>query len=200
MQVTCRDHKVEPLKVSSDGVAAVHGDGGGGIIDIGDGSHIAGPVDKAITTNRSRHQIHYCPSPITESPLAGASYRTTRCAGDSQAVLDWWNDLEVGCDGVVTIHGNGGGRGIDVGNGAHVAGPVDKLVNTCWSRYQVDYGAGVICKRPLARSTHRTARAAGDGQAVLIGRYGRTLLEVGGDGYILSRHGEGGRRGTGVGE
>ena len=35
---------------------------------------------------------------------------------------------EVSGDSVVTVHGNGGGGILVIGNGAHIAGPLDKVV------------------------------------------------------------------------
>jgi hypothetical protein len=62
-------------KVGDDEVVVlVQGDGGGGVIDIGNGARIASPSTKFVTQFRLCHQVDHCSRVIAKKPLAGVGY------------------------------------------------------------------------------------------------------------------------------
>jgi len=61
------------LKISDDGIVVVYGDGSCGVINVGDGTHIASPVDKTVAADGTSHQVNHCSTVICESPCPGVA-------------------------------------------------------------------------------------------------------------------------------
>ena len=158
----CPTPSREWSEVSHDGVVAIHGDGGCGIINIGNGAHIARPVDKAVASTWSGHQVDHCSLVIGRSPFSRGGYRPAIGAGDGEVIYCH----KVGCDGVVSIHGDGGCGIINIGNGAHIARPVDKAVASTWSGHQVDHCSLVIGGSPFSRGGNPTTRSTGNSEGI----------------------------------
>jgi len=70
--VACGDHLRS--KVGGDRVVAAHGDGGGGIINSGNGADVATPVDKLISFLSLGHQVAHCSLIVGKSPLSRGGY------------------------------------------------------------------------------------------------------------------------------
>jgi len=76
------------LKGSGDEIVVlVQGDGGSGVIDIGNGVCIGNPTSKFVAPIRPRHQIDRCSRSIAKKPLAGGGYCAACAAADSNGVL-----------------------------------------------------------------------------------------------------------------
>ena len=74
-------------KFGGDKVVVVHGEGGFGSLDIGDGVHIASPVDKAVALFSLGHQVDHCSLVIAGSPLSRGRDRTAGGTGDGEVIL-----------------------------------------------------------------------------------------------------------------
>jgi len=84
--VACGDHGDVLSKVGGDRTRAVHGDIGCGGVDIGDGVHIASPVDKLVAFLSLGHQADHRSFVIDKSPLSRVGYRPRPGTGDSEVI------------------------------------------------------------------------------------------------------------------
>ena len=68
-QQQCHGFGMPRLKIGSDGVGAIHGDGGRGGIDIGDGIYVTGPLDKLVAFVRLSNEVDdHCHLAYTKAP------------------------------------------------------------------------------------------------------------------------------------
>ena len=155
-------------EVGRDEVVVVHGDGDRDGVGVGDRIDITGPVDKPVADICSRHQADHPAGVICINPLAGGGYRATSSARDGEVVLNhWWYHFKVSRNGVVTVHGDVSYGGVDIANGAHIAGPVDKAVAVLSRGNKINHCSFVIGKSLLSRGGDRTTRRAVDNQIIL---------------------------------
>ena len=71
-------------KVGDDTIVAVHGDGGGGSVGVGDTRDVPGPRAKLVTIIGCRYQLHHTARRIGEGPFSRTGYVTPRGAGDGE--------------------------------------------------------------------------------------------------------------------
>ena len=87
VKFACGDHGEVLSKVGGDKVVAVHGDGCRGSVDIGDGSHIASPVGKAVAIVGGSHQVDHCSLVIDKYSLSRFGHLAAFGAGDDEDVF-----------------------------------------------------------------------------------------------------------------
>src|SRR4030042_520588 len=144
----------EQGKVCGNRIVAAHGDGSLGSINISNRTYVSGPFDKLVALLSLGHQVDDCSLVIEESPFSRRDYRPPSRAGGSEDELFRRYQLEVSSDGVVSLHGDCRCRRVDIGNGVHIARPVDKVVALFSRSRQGNYCAAVIGKSILARRGH----------------------------------------------
>jgi len=145
-------------------VVATHGDVGRGSADVGNGIHIATPLEKLVAAGWCYYETDHRPGIICEGSVSRDDYRAARCAQDGQHILDRRIYLKVSHYGIVPIHGDAGNSLLDIANGAHIAGPVDKMIPGMWSRHQNGHCSFVVRKIPYTRSAYIASGGAGDGE------------------------------------
>jgi len=73
---------------------------------------------------------------------------------------------EAGVDRVASVHRDGGGGGVRVGDVPGVAGPLPELIAFVRRRHQLYHSAGIVGPDPLSRDGHCPSTGAGNSQLI----------------------------------